>query len=87
MWPMVEQVFSSQVRAGNLTEGVAFSPSGSVCSCLGMKEEERVVLRGTERMRKVSWKVAYMDFLQIVCESPHKLKATTQRRGEKWDWK
>lgn len=86
MWPMVEQVLSSQVRAGNLTEGVAFSPAGSVCPRLGLKEEERVVLRGTERMRKVSWKVAYMDFLQIVCGSPHKLKATTQRRGGKCNW-
>ena len=83
---MVEHVLSSQVRAGNLTEGVAFCPSWSVCSCLGLKEEERVVFRGTERMSNVSWKVAYMDLLQIVCGSPHKLKATTQRRGGKCDW-
>ena len=86
MWPMVEQVLSSQVRAGNLTDGVAFAPAGSVCPCLGLKGgEERVgnleiVLKGTERMRKVSWKVAYIEFLQIVCGSP------PQRRGGKWDW-
>lgn len=91
MWPMVEQGLSSQVRAGNLTEGVAFAPAGSVCPCLCLKGEEKlgnleIVLRGTERMRQVSWKVAYLDFLQIVCGSPPTLKATAQRRGGKWDW-
>lgn len=52
MWPMVEQGLSSLVRPGNLTDGVAFAPAGSVCPCLGLKGEERVgnleiVLRGT----------------------------------------
>ena len=88
---MVEQGLSSQVRAGNLTDGVAFYPEGNVCPCLGLKGEERVgnleiVLRGIERMRKVSWKEPYIDLLQTVCGSPPKLKATAQRRGGKWDW-
>ena len=63
MWPMVEQGLSSHVRAGNLKNGVAFAPAGSICPCLGLKMGEHVgnlgiVLKGTERMRKVSWKVA-----------------------------
>lgn len=39
MWPMVEQGLSSQVRAGNLTDGMAFVPAGSVCPCLGEGRE------------------------------------------------
>ena len=37
MW--LEQGLSSQVRAGNLTDGMAFAPGGSVCSCFGEGRE------------------------------------------------
>ena len=86
MWPMVEQGLSSQVGLEILQMVwplLQQEVSGHVWERVG---NLGIVLRVTMRMRKVSWNVAYMDLLQIVCGSPHKLKATTQRRGGKCDW-